>query len=103
VVWGSAYFHTVSFPTTTPAPDFVVLKPQPAGPPILSLNPLEVIPAKPAATYDPTKYYNSSDLGPFSPAAYSWSLVFDKPGTYDYRCLIHGDLGMKGTITVQAR
>ena len=70
---------------------------------MLTLNPLEVIPSKPTATYDATKYYNSSDLGPFSPAGYSWSLAFDKPGTYEYLCLIHGDLGMKATITVLAR
>src|SRR6266851_6092948 len=84
VVWGSSYFHSVSFPNTTPAPEFILPMPQPAGPPMLTLNQLEVIPAKPAAAYDPTKYYNSSDLGPFSPGGYSWSLVFDKPGTYDY-------------------
>jgi plastocyanin len=103
VVWGSSYFHSVSFPNTTPAPEFILPVPQPGGPPQLTLNPLEVIPAKPAATYDPTKYYNSSDLGPFSLAGYSWSLAFDKPGTYAYLCLVHKDLGMKGTITVVAR
>ncbi|MCA1645701.1 MAG: hypothetical protein LC797_09635 [Chloroflexi bacterium] len=103
VVWGSSYFHTVSFPNTTPAPEFVLPTPQPAGPPMLVLNPLEVIPTKPTATYDPTKYYNSSDMGPFSLAGYAWSLSFDKPGTYEYVCLVHQDLGMKGTITVQAR
>jgi plastocyanin len=103
VVWGSSYFHSVSFPNTTPAPEFILPVPQPGGPPQLTLNPLEVIPAKPTATYDPTRYYNSSDLGPFSMAGYSWSLAFDKPGTYAYLCLIHKDLGMKGTITVVAR
>jgi plastocyanin len=103
VVWGSSYFHTVSFPVTVPAPEFILPKDQPGGPPMLVLNPLEVIPAKPTAIYDPTQYYNSSDLGPFSPAGYSWSLGFDKPGTYEYLCLVHGDLGMKGTITVVAR
>src|SRR5260370_27452152 len=66
VVWGSSYFHSVSFPNTTPAPEFILPVPQPGGPPQLTLNPLEVIPAKPTATYDPTRYYNSSDLGPFS-------------------------------------
>jgi plastocyanin len=103
VIWGSSYFHTVSFPVTAPPPELVLPTPQLAGPPALVLNPLEVIPAKPTATYDPTKYYNSSDLGPFSPAGYSWSLIFDKPGTYQYLCIVHSDLGMKGTITVVAR
>jgi plastocyanin len=96
VVWGSSYFHTISFPNTTPAPEFVVPMPQAAGPPLLTLNPLEVIPAKPAATYDPTKYYNSSDLGPFSPAGYSWSLAFDNPGTYAYLCLVPQRPGYEG-------
>jgi plastocyanin len=103
VIWGSSYFHTISFPNTTPAPEFILPAPQAAGPPLLTLNPLEVLPAKPTAIYDPTRYYNSSDLGPFSPAGYSWSLAFDKPGTYAYLCLVHKDLGMKGTITVVAR
>jgi plastocyanin len=103
VVWGSSYFHTVTFNPTPLPPDLVLPKPQSAGPPMLVINPLEVIPAKPAATYDSTKYYNSSDLGPFSPAGYSWSLAFDKPGTYPYLCIVHNDLGMKGTITVVAR
>jgi plastocyanin len=103
VVWGSSYFHTITFPNTALAPEFILPTPQAAGPPALVLNPLEVLPAKPTATYDPTKYYNSSDLGPFSPAGFSWSLAFDKPGTYAYLCLVHKDLGMKGTITVVAR
>lgn len=103
VVWGSSYFHTVTFAPTAPAPEFILPKDQPAGPPMLVLNPLEIVPAKPTPIYDPTQYYNSSDLGPFSPAGYSWSLAFDKPGTYEYLCLVHKDLGMKGTITVVAR
>jgi len=47
VVWGSSYFHTISFPNTTPAPEFVVPMPQAAGPLLLTLNPLEVLPAEP--------------------------------------------------------
>src|SRR5262249_76788 len=37
VVWGSAYFHSVSFVPTAPPPEFVVPKPQPGGPPQLVL------------------------------------------------------------------
>lgn len=102
VIWGTAYFHTVTF-NPKPPPEFVVPKPQPQGPPLLLLNPDAVVTAKPAAVYDPTKYYNSGILGPFSPDGFSWALTFDTPGTYEYFCFVHREVGMKGTIVVQAK
>ena len=47
--------------------------------------------------------FNSADLGPFSAGGSSWALTFDRTGTYEYRCAIHGDLGMKGRVIVQPR
>jgi plastocyanin len=102
VIWGSTYFHTVTFNPTPPPPEFVIPKPQPNGPPILSLNPLVGAPIRPAASYDPTKYYNSGILGPFGQQS-SWALTFDKPGTYDYFCAVHRDQGMKATVVVQPK
>ncbi len=102
VVWASTYFHTVTFNPTPPPPEFVIPKPQPNGPPQLLLNPQIGAPARPSPTYDPTKFYNSGALGPFA-AANSWSLAFDKPGSYDYFCAVHRDQGMKGTIVVQPK
>jgi len=103
VVWGTNYFHTVSFVPAPPNPEFIEVVPQPAGPPLLPLNPTVIFPAKPSATYDPTQYFSSGIIGPFLPPGNSWALAFDRPGTYEYVCLVHELLGMKGTITVLPR
>jgi plastocyanin len=101
VDWFSYEFHTVTFNPKSPPDDFVVPKPQGANkPPILSLNPRILLPAKPSQTYDPTQYYNSGVLGQGDPAGDVFSLTFDKPGTYEYYCAVHVQLGMKGTIIV---
>jgi plastocyanin len=103
VVWSSPEFHTVTFSPDGKVPTFIVPKP-PAGanqPPILSLNPQVLLPSKPSASYDPTKYYNSGPLGGGNPAGEAFALTFDKPGTYAYFCAVHADLGMKGVIVVQ--
>ncbi|HUZ76030.1 MAG TPA: plastocyanin/azurin family copper-binding protein [Chloroflexota bacterium] len=31
-----------------------------------------------------------------------FSLTFTKPGAYQYRCLIHNSIGMRGTVVVRA-
>lgn len=100
VVWASTYFHTVTFNPAPPPPEFIVPKPQTAGPPLLVLNPQVLLPIKPSQVYDPTKYYNSGTLTPGGPFGTTFSLTFDKPGTYDYFCAVHFAQGMKGTITV---
>jgi plastocyanin len=103
VAWSSTFFHSVTF---SPTPIFFepfVPQPQPEGPPLLALNPRAFSPARPAPSFNPALFYNSADLGAFSPAGYSFSLTFDQPGTYEYQCPFHGDLGMKGTITVLER
>ncbi len=103
LVWSSTYVHTITFKPSPPPPDFAILKPQPNGPPMLLPGPDVFTEAKPAPTYDPTKYYNSGDIGLFGANGWSWSLTFDKPGTYDYYCALHQQLGMKGTIIVQPK
>ncbi len=103
VIWGATYFHTVSFVPRPPNPDLLNMVPQAAGPPRVFLNPVSFTPARPSPTFDPTKLYNSADIGAFSPGGFSWALTFDKPGTYEYVCLVHVDLGMKGTVTVVSK
>jgi plastocyanin len=103
VVWTSTYVHTITFNPDPRVPDFAVLKPQPNGPPMLLLGPQVFVPARPAATYDPTKFYNSAEIGLFGANGLSWSLTFDKPGTYQYYCRLHVQLGMQGTIVVQPK
>lgn len=77
--------------------------PQRVGPPILALNPVVLNPAKPFGVFEPAQYFNSGDIGVFGAAGASWALTFDKPGTFEYFCGIHGELGMEGTITVLSR
>jgi len=101
VVWGTNYFHTVSFVPSPPAPEWVEAVMGPNGTPMLAIRPNVFLPVKPAGTYDPTQYFNSGIIGPFTPAGETWALTFDQPGTYEYVCLVHDDMGMKGTITVQ--
>lgn len=103
VVWGSTYFHSVTFNPTPPHPEAVVPVPQPEGPPLLIFNPLAATPAKPSSVFDPALFFSSADLGPFSPAGFSWALTFERPGTFEYFCIFHRELGMVGTITVAAR
>jgi len=103
VIWGSTYFHSVTFVPSPPSPEFVIPRFQPDGPPQLVLNPQVILPAKPAAVYDPARYFNSGDIGPFSLGGFTWALTFERPGTFEYVCLFHEQMGMKGTITVQPR
>jgi len=104
VNWFSAEFHTVTFNPKSPPDDFIIPKPQGANkPPILSLNPKILFPAKPSQSYDPTQYYNSGSLGYGNPTGNTFSLTFDKPGTYAYYCAVHVQLGMKGTVVVQPK
>lgn len=103
VVWGTNYFHTVTFVPIPPSPPWFDVVPQHSGPPQLPLSPQAILPVKPAATYDPSQYFNSGVIGPFLPPGDSWALTFETPGSFEYVCLVHETLGMKGTITVVSR
>jgi plastocyanin len=101
VVWASHDFHTITFAPLPPDPFYVEFRPQADGPSLRVLNPIVLAPAKPTQIYDPTQYYNSGFIGPAMPDGSTWSLTFDQPGTYPYRCAVHGEFGMIGTIIVK--
>ena len=104
VVWGaSSDVHTITFNPNPPDPESVVPIPQGEGPPILALNPQVSMPAKPAEVFDPAQYFNSATIGPLGFSGASWALTFEKPGTFEYFCVFHGELRMEGTITVVPR
>jgi len=63
VVWGSTFFHSVTFVPAPPVPDLFNVRLEPAGPPTLLLNPQAFAPAKPAAVYDPAQHFNSGLIG----------------------------------------
>jgi hypothetical protein len=56
---------------------------------------------KPGDNYDPTKTFNSGMLaaGPVT----TFQLTFTQAGSFPFACLLHGDLGQTGTVTVSAR
>jgi plastocyanin len=104
--------HTVTFPGEAPPPELILVEPQPAGPPLLILNP-EVMEPAGGPTYDGTSFANSGWLQEESVEfpegvefPQTWELTFDEPGEYRYYCALHagaeaGELmGMVGTIIV---
>jgi plastocyanin len=91
--------HTVSFTSGAADPPLLNPQPQPSGPPLLIVNPQVLLPAG-GNTYDGTGYVNSGILQQGTPLGTKFSLTFTKPGVYTYKCLLHADQGMVGTITV---
>lgn len=107
--------HTVTFLGGTAPPTDILVEPQPAGPPLLVLNPEAMAPAG-GPTYDGAGFANSGLLlddetgligGVDLPM--TWELTFDQPGEYPYYCVLHafpGEeegsamVGMVGTIVV---
>jgi len=103
VVWGSTGFHTVTFNPTPPAPPDNYLETLPDGTEAIVNNPMTRDPAKPSAIYDPAQFFNSGNLSPNQPNGTAWMLTFETPGTFEYYCSVHLDLGMVGTVTVVSR
>jgi len=95
--------HTVTFTSREKPPQFAVAEPQSGGPPRLLLNPKALTPTT-ATQYDGTGYVNSGMLfPPGNPGKLpsSFSLKFTTPGRFEYWCLIHAEVGQRGTIVVQ--
>lgn len=91
--------HTVSFRGDTPVLDVVVPQPQQDGPPLLLFNPAVFGPSGNARAFTGQEYLNSGVLMQGAPGE-PFSVTFTRPGTYEYVCLLHENMGMKGTITV---
>lgn len=97
--------HTVSFLDQGKEPEMVLAEKQTAGPPKLVLNP-EVLQPAGGTTYSGKDYFNSGFIWGTkdpTPGPRTYSLTFDKPGTYKYTCILHDSMGMRGTITVKAK
>ena len=109
VVWTSGSFHNVTFHPGRMHPQFIQLKPQDQGPPVVAFNPEVVFPAKPAAAFDGTGFWSSGligiGVGPpgLLPGGSTFSMTFSKAGTFKYMCAIHRPLGMTGSVTVTER
>jgi plastocyanin len=95
--------HTVTFLSGGKLPEFIMVQPQKQGPPKFLINPKVAAPT-PQKSYAGMGYVNSGII--FSPGTpgnppTSYSLTFTKAGTYQYTCIVHDALGMRGTIVVK--
>ncbi len=88
------------------SPELAATLAQAGGPPLLVLGP-GAMPVRPSPTYDGQSFYNSGIIGDHPgvlfPTEQVWMLTFDRPGTYEYMCVLHDPLGMEGHITVTPR
>ena len=103
VIWEAQDTHTITFVPSPPIPEPLISRPQAEGRPLLVQNPKVDRPAVPTGVYDPAQYYHSANIGFKQQRGTSFALTFDKPGVYEYVCVLHHERGMKGTITVVAR
>ncbi|MBM2810255.1 MAG: rus [Chloroflexi bacterium] len=101
----------MSFDPSGPPPEMPPGPVDPSQMPRFILGPA-AIPGRASPVHNGVGLYNSGLIGfdsneplapPGSPATATWSLSFGAPGTYDYVCLLHEQLGMKGTVTVLPR
>jgi plastocyanin len=96
--------HTFSLTSGAKDPDLVVALPQQSGPPKLILNPQVLLPAG-GSTYAGQGFFSSGFVAGTqdpAPGPRTYSLKFSTPGTYEYICILHDDMGMSGHITVLA-
>ena len=103
VIWSSSAVHTVTFNPTPPEPQWLTPEVQPDGSVRVVRSAQLLAPANPSGIFDPTRFFNSGVINPAGPLGATWSLTFDKSGTFGYYCGVHRDQGMKGTITVLPR
>ncbi len=93
--------HTVSFGPMAMLKDLArkdqfVPIPQKGGPPTLAFNSKVAFPT-PGKTYNGTGFASSGILQKGN----TWSLMFTTPGTFEYICLVHGEI-MHGYVIVHA-
>jgi plastocyanin len=102
-VLNSYEIHTVTFLAgASTVPELLV--PMPKGPQgAMMFNPQVAFPIAPKdGKYDGTSYANSGIMGKDPGQPQQFSLSFTTPGTYAYRCVVHGKEDMLGTIVVEA-
>lgn len=97
--------HTVAFLSGGKEPDFALVEPQQRGPPKFVLNPIVQLPSG-GKVYSGKGYFNSGAIWGTMlplPGPHSYNLTFDTPGNYEYICIFHDYMGMKGNVVVLPR
>jgi len=96
--------HTITFLNRAPAPELVIVVPQPSAPPFLYANPGTFFPYQPQQELTRSGVYNSGAADP-TPGTltsfYSLKIGNMTPGLDPYVCLLHDESGMKGTLLVE--
>jgi plastocyanin len=97
--------HTMTF-GPQPLPDFVMVQPQPTGPPRLQFSPYAFVASDPTVppytgTNHGNGFYNTGiiDTNPQSPPPGSVDITFTTPGSYTYECTIHPGMQAKINVT----
>jgi plastocyanin len=92
-------------PGEAPPPEVLAAFENPETAPRLVFGPGAIKTSNPI--YDGRSLYTSGFIGEHprisTPMDKVWALTFNTPGSFQYVCLLHEELGMKGTINVQAR
>jgi plastocyanin len=105
VTWtnSTAVPHTVTYTAGAPVPELAVPTPSGAGgPPNLVINPQALFPIPSQGAFTGTSFVKSGFLGtgPEATAGTTFSLTFNKAGSYLFICALHADQGMTSLITV---
>jgi plastocyanin len=97
--------HTVTFLSGETEPELIIIEPQQRGPPKFVLNPKAQVQAG-GNVYSGKGYFNSGfiwgKMVPL-PGPRNYALTFDTAGTYEYLCIFHDMMGMKGQISVMPK
>jgi len=92
-------------PGEAPPPEIAAAFENPETAPRLVFGPGAIRTSNPI--YDGRNLFTSGFIGEHPrvtvPMDKVWALTFNSPGNFQYTCLLHEDLGMKGTINVQPR
>jgi plastocyanin len=93
--------HTITFLNGADEPTPIQAVPQPSGPPLLTFNPAVAIPQNADKPLTNMGIFNSGILDPTAPGPHDFTLkIGNYAGALAYRCILHDDIGMTGTLNV---